>query len=429
MLSLRERIHNPEFKARHRRAPTAFTRNRKLSFVRLLLSLLRKSAKSLQNVLNELHWLADWPLLSASAFSQARAQLKHTAYIELNRELLLPFVWANEPQRYQGFRLLAGDSTCLRLPLHPSVREQFGVIATYNGRDATVSGEYGAGQAFVLYDLLNQVVLDAQLTRAHSYEVKLAEQALVHSDAHDLLIFDRGFAAYEFLAVLQQRQRQFVIRCSCGSFAAVQALFVADQETSQQVTLQAPQAQRAALSQAGLPLSLRLRLVSVRLATGELEVLVTSLLDEQRYPSSTFKHIYHQRWGVETLFDRLKNRLALENFSGQTATAILQDFHASIFVTNLESLLTQTAAAQLAERAAENQLGQSVNKMVSFHALKLQVFALLDSAQEPAVVLEQLTQLLLRNPTYTGRKRDVPRRKTQLSAALHYQKRVRKHCF
>jgi hypothetical protein len=36
--------------------------------------------------------------------------------------------------------------------------------------------------------------------------------------------------------------------------------------------------------------------VSLRLPTGELEVLATSLLDEALYPTQEFLPLYHRRW-------------------------------------------------------------------------------------------------------------------------------------
>jgi Transposase DDE domain len=146
---------------------------------------------------------------------------------------------------------------------------------------------------------------------------------------------------------------------------------------------QRPRDQKAALRQAGLPLTLTVRFVTVRLSTGELEILVTSLLDEVAYPCSDFQQIYHLRWGIETLFAVIKNRLSLENFSGKTAQAVCQDFHATLFLTTLESLLTQDADQQLAQRSRHNRLGQTVNNMVSFHAIKTQVFQLLCSNAPP----------------------------------------------
>jgi len=40
-----------------------------------------------------------------------------------------------------------------------------------------------------------------------------------------------------------------------------------------------------------------LRLIRVKLKSGEIEVLATLLLEEQTYPSTWFKHLYHLRWG------------------------------------------------------------------------------------------------------------------------------------
>lgn len=395
----------------------------------LLLSILRKSVKSVQNVLNELSIELNLQLVTVSAYSQRREQLNYTAFIELNREIIVPFSVEQAPATYKGFRLLAGDGSKIRLPEHASIRERFGAIATCSGHDATVTGAYPCGQAYVLHDVLNKIVIDAQLAPANAYEVDLAIQALEYTTPSDLLLYDRNFASYRFLATLTQRKRQFVIRCSAGSFAVVQALFAADQETSRIATLAVPSAHKQESRQEGYPPSITVRFVAVRLSTGELEVLVTSLLDVECFPAADFKFIYNLRWGVETLYDVLKNRLSLENFSGKTALAVLQEFHATIFITGLESLLTQDADQQLDLRSRHNKLGQTVNNMVSFHAIKSQVFQLLASDLEPAALLNKLTQLFLLNPTYSRRNRDVPRRPTKTNAALHFHKRSRKHCF
>lgn len=395
----------------------------------LLLSILRKSVKSLQNVLNELSLELNLPLLSASGYSQGRQHLSHTAFIELNREIIVPFYLEQTAKRYKGMRILAGDGSKIRLPEHATIRERFGAIATCNGQDATVTGDYPCGQAYVLYDVLNKIVIDGQLAPATAYEVDLAIASLDYTDENDLLLYDRNFAAYRFLATLVQRKRHFVIRCSSGSFAVAQTLFVANQETSRLATLSLPAAQKKLSKQEGFPPAITVRFVTVRLSTGELEVLVTSLLDQECFPTADFKEIYNLRWGVETLYDVVKNRLSLENFSGKTAHAVLQDFHATLFITGLESLLTQEADLLLNQRSQDNKLGQTVNNMVSFHAIKAQVFQLLSSDLEPEHLLNQLTQLFLMNPTYTRRLRDVPRRRIKLNSALNFHKRRRKHCF
>jgi Transposase DDE domain len=71
------------------------------------------------------------------------------------------------------------------------------------------------------------------------------------------------------------------------------------------------------------------------------------LLDETASPTVEFGPLYHLRWGIETFYGRLKTRLGLENFSGTSPEAVKQDFFAPVFITGLESILTDTAQARL----------------------------------------------------------------------------------
>src|SRR5437762_8214928 len=148
---------------------------------------------------------------------------------------------------------------------------------------------------------------------------------------------------------------------------------------SKTVRLLAPADQRAEVRALGLPLELTVRFVSVRLPTGELEVLATSLLDEQQYPTEEFLNVYHYRWNHETFYGVMKGRLDLENFSGQTAEAVRQDFHSTLLLCNLESVLTRPAAAALQEQSADHLYPKQINRAVSFHALKDRLLELLYS--------------------------------------------------
>ncbi len=58
----------------------------------------------------------------------------------------------------------------------------------------------------------------------------------------------------------------------------------------------------------------RLRLVKVVLSTGEIEILATNLMDSEEISLADLKDLYHQRWGVETMIDSLKNQFLLTIF-------------------------------------------------------------------------------------------------------------------
>ncbi len=403
------------FKGRHRAHDQVFTRVRCLPLAVVLVLILRKSVKSLQNVVNEaMAWLTADPV-TASAFSQARYKLKHTAFIELNQQAVVESRYRDADFRtFWGGRVLAIDGSKVLLPDTEDVRAAFGTIAYSNGKDAQIQGERPYALASALYDVLNRVALDATLGRADAYEVDLAIGHLAHTGPTDLLVMDRNYPSYRMLAELAQRERHFVIRCSAASFGAARRMLQGEGPDSQVVTLTPCAAQAPLIGRLGLPPVLRARFVRVRPSTGEWEVLVTSLRDEATYPTAGFLELYHGRWGVETFYGVLKTRLDLENFSGTGAEAVRQDFHATVYLTGLESILTETAQAQL--DAKEPRHPQTVNRAVSFNAIKHHALDLLWSNLDTPPLIERLTALFLTNPTCARPQRRPPRQKTSARA-------------
>lgn len=56
--------------------------------------------------------------------------------------------------------------------------------------------------------------MSSELAPASSYEVDLAINQLEETKSKDLLLFDRNFPSYHFIATLTKKSRQFVIICS-----------------------------------------------------------------------------------------------------------------------------------------------------------------------------------------------------------------------
>ena len=436
--SLRTRLRDPNFLARHRVRPQDFTRQRQLTFPRLMLFVLQQTVKSIQRHLHEfLDDLAHGELfepVTTGAVRHARAKLKDSAFLELNRDCLLPVVYGPEHpiQRWRGHRLLGVDSSLVRLPESEELGQTFGWKVTTNQHGDTGT-RYPEARLSVVYDLLNRVGLDTRLEPSTLGEVALAlqQQQGVALQPGDVEINDRGFTGYWYLAAVAQPGRHFIARCSTGSFLAAQELFRLDRaHQSKVVWLFVPPDQKAECQRLGLPLKLQVRLVSLRLPSGELEVLATSLLDETLYPTAEFLTVYHWRWGHETFYLMLKGRLELENFSGRTVAAIRQDVQAAVLLANLESVLSEPAQTALSQsRTAETQPRQ-VNRANAYHALKDQVLDLLYRDLPVPRVLHQLIQLFQGSPVAVRPKRKVPRRrKLSFHRSYHYQRRVKKVVF
>jgi hypothetical protein len=83
------------------------------------------------------------------------------------------------------------------------------------------------------------------------------------------------------------------------------------------------------------------------------EVLATNVFDK-RLAVSSFKQLYHLRWGVEEGYKRLKCRDHVEDFSGTKVEMMMQDFHSAILRMNLTSLVSMKARLMLEEKGAQS---------------------------------------------------------------------------
>ena len=79
---------------------------------------------------------------------------------------------------------------------------------------------------------------------------------------------------------------------------------------------------------------LKIRIVKVKLKTGDIEVLATNL-NENEFIKEELKELYAKRWTIETGYDKLNNIIAMEEFSEIRKEIIEQDFYAGIFMYNL----------------------------------------------------------------------------------------------
>lgn len=431
---LRERIIDPGLCARHRRRPVDFSRQCRLSFPVLVLWLLQKSLKSLQLRLHELlsHWGQETRSLSVGAVTHARAKLCASVFDELNQQTLLPLVYGREHpelvQRWRGHRLVSVDSSVVRLPQTQAVAEVFGWAQSSNGQgpqEAHVLGRFS-----VFYDLLNEVALNAKLAPSRLSEERLGTEQVGCLQAEDVLLNDRGYTSHCWLAAVRQRGAHFVSRCSRSSFAVARSLFSANRAgVSVRATIKVCKSAKAECRRRGWPLAMTVRFVTVRLSSGELEVLVTSLLDESAYPTQEFAGLYWRRWDQETYFRRLKSRMDLEHCSGQTLEAVQQDFAATVFLSNVESVVIGPAAEQLSMRTVQREQPVKINRAVSMHALKSRLIDLLASQIPAEKVLSELMQWFQANPVAIRPGRRVERRVFSSNRSYHYQRYLRKMVF
>ena len=380
-----------DYSQRHRKSQTSFTRQRKLPFMRVLKFLLSKSVKSLQSRLNEWGELLD-EQISSSALCQARQKFSHSAFIELLEECVVKVMYGDgDYEKYKNYRLLAIDGSTLRLPKSKETLKVFG--QSRKGDETLVESKLS-----VVYDVLNRIPITAILHPGRTNDIVACQEQLSFVGSNDIVIADRGYDSYAFFAAILEQKADFVIRCQAKR-KVCRMLLEDDKQKDITVVLEAPEYKKK--FDEALSSTLPVRFIRIPLPNGEVEVLATSLISKSKFPYKEFKKLYAARWKVETYFQVLKSRLGLDNFSGKTEEAILQDLHASIFVSGLGTILTEEANEELGQK--DTKYPQKVNNSIVFHAIKNRIIALM--FENPPDFQEQMKNLFLQNPTLIRAKR------------------------
>jgi len=274
------------------------------------------------------------------AFSQARSKMNEWGFIRLNEIAVDTFYNESEYYTWNHHRLLAVDGTRIMLPNHPTIKEEFGECSFGPKADSKRSMAIGS----MLYDVLNQITIDAQLAPYKNTSNKRGSERVL-LDKHmsklkqgDLLLLDRGYPSFALFFQLKAQNIEFCVRMKSSWWKEVRK-FRESGEKEAIVTFTLPNKDRIKLAEypESAKSPIKCRLVRVKLDTGETEILCTSLIDTKQYPHQQFKELYHFRWNEEEAYKLLKNRIELENFSGKTAKSVKQDFHAKMFLMTLSA--------------------------------------------------------------------------------------------
>ena len=394
--------------------PTDFTRTRKLPFIRvvlLILNLLKRSLSvELVNFFEQIGKEED--LASKSAFSMARKKLKALFFKDWNKVLLKTYYQQARDylQTWKGFILLGVDGSTAYL---------------FNDAGGEMKKHFGLhlgkvmGRLMTCYDVLNEMIVLGNLNPIGDSENKIAYEWLNELKQkmcyilRPLMLYDAKFPGFRMIYEHLQREIDFVVRCS-PEFNIQIKRFVASGKKQQIIdlfpTTQVIKELRELGYEVNIDTHLKVRLVRIELSNGEIEILITSLLDKKKYPHADFQPLYERRWGSETAYDTLKNKLQIEVLSGHCSQAVLQDFYAALMIANLQSLVEQECKPEIEEINQRRKDEYAVNQNVAIGCLKNRVIKLFLSEQ-PEEILDKLKFLFIKHLEPVRPNRSFPRTK------------------
>jgi len=337
-----------------------------------------------------------------SAFVQCRKKIQPDVFKYLSHRLIEEFYTDNEEsvKLWKGFRLLSVDGSRMTLPNTKELANEYGCAKNQTDTEVVQA------RASVLYDVLNRYILDSEFSALEIGEKTLALNHLKHAQAKDLIIYDRGYPSFELIYEHNKRGIDFLIRVKTD-FSNLTRAFFESGKRSQIVKMYPCKNTKFTEMEYDKNTFVEIRLVRVELSSNETEILMTSLKDDIQYPDTIFKELYGLRWGIETLYDELKNKLKVEYFSGYSKQSILQDFYAALLVCNVQSLIVGEINDELRERTG-TKYEYKVNNNLSYGFLKDRIITLFLPKTDMNVVLDELKDLFKKNlvPVRPGRKYD-----------------------
>ena len=338
--------------------------------------------------------------ITKSAFVQNRMKVSPKVFKHLLHAMNEEFYTDNDERvkLWNGFRLLAVDGSRYTLPIVDKLVKFYGSVK--NQYETTLVH----ARASIMYDVENKMVIDGYLEPMDQGERDIALKHLDYCIPNDLIIYDRGYPSFDFVFEHVKRNINCLIRCK-HDFSQATKEFVSSEKKEDIIEMEPRKGMLLKGKAYNKSSRIKVRLIKVVLESGEIEVLLTTLLDKERYRIHLFKELYNKRWGIEKNYDIQKNKIQVENFSGYSDTSIQQDFYCSLFIGNLQSLLIGELEEEVKEKYGERKLEYKINENLSIGFLKNKIIELFLS-KKPEIVLEELKLLLLQHvePIRPGRK-------------------------
>ncbi len=231
-------------------------------------------------------------------------------------------------------------------------------------------------------------MIDAQMDSYAVGERALAKQHLEVFESYkrkkDLIIFDRGYPSKELIAMLSEKKIKFLMRVP-KSFSPLM-----DESTQEDYYMNLSYQNK----------TYKVRVVKLKLPSDEIEVLITNV-GRNQFKKSEFMELYFKRWPIETKYNRIKNKLKLENFSGRTFISVQQDFYATMFLSNLVAIskVITDESIQEMNRGKELKYDYQVNESMLISHLKNRLIKCLLEKNESK--REQLLNDILEDATYS----------------------------
>ena len=331
----------------------AFTRVRKWSFMDYVLFVLvnkgRSSAIEIEEYVKE-RWDDESKIISKQALSKQRLKIKPKIFKDMNIDFIKDVFNSSEFEHdFKDYTILLVDGSDLQLPNIKITKEEFNVAP-----DTIVYTQAPSVKASMLIDAKYNLVVDAILGDFKSNERELVKQHISNIEdkinlEKTIIIFDRGYISLELMLFLENKGIKYLFR-SNERYYQNEILTMKSRDETVQLEINTNRTQNIKdknIKKQALNLEYyQTRISKPLLDNGVTEILFTNITESEA-DIHKLKELYKMRWEIELNYEKIKNKIRIENFSGKRRTIIEQDFYSQIYIFNLQMAIQNKAQKEL----------------------------------------------------------------------------------
>lgn len=290
--------------------------------------------------------------ITKQAVSEKRQFIDPQVYIDMNGSLISKiYAHKDEMTTFKGFNVYAIDGSIVEIPNTKLTREEFEIP-----EKTELMKDTSTARISCMADTKWDFIISSNITNKSTSEI---EHALMHLDdvknkidlTKTITTYDRFYNSIEIMFKTMLLDSYFIICGKTHTFKKQQNKMKKEGKTDETHEINnffTEEVKKFARKTR----EIKVRIVFVKLKTGETETLFTNLPKEIATPEE-LKELYGTRWTIEKNYDRLKNKLHIEKFTGKKKIIIEQDFYSHIYLLNILISLKHDAEEEITRKPKE----------------------------------------------------------------------------
>jgi len=287
-----------------------------------------------------------WPKAKSvdrSAVTKARKKVNWQIFEEIfYKAVELAYkLWPDHSDyKWKEMSVYSVDGSKYSLPATPELRKEFDPTS---GLENAGKGHYPQCLVSTIYDVFRRLPIARSVVGYKNCERKQAQELIPKVPAGNIIMFDRGYPGFKLFKYLNENYDGYYLfrSTATSTFPAVED-FIKSHKAEDIIYLEPTKScrpKRCLKKPSPSQTKLCLRVIRLESPDGKLSVLLTNLMDKNKFSKEEIIKLYFQRWEIESFYRDEKIFLDVDTFHSRNSNGIRQELFAALIMNVIAKIL------------------------------------------------------------------------------------------